>query len=320
MKKLWDKQTELSLATSVFFFAGAVFAGLYLYVFGVHYTINQVLQGISMVGGFVVAVLSFAYGYRVRWPAAAVLMTVTSIVLLVFVGISAQVLYAVNTGLLFFAAMCYLVWFLPHWYARIVVYSWTAMFCVMMVVRFESNVYQLLITMSVTLVALCEMLGKFRSTLEKTSLTDPLTGVWNKRGFARILEREIAVVQRYEDALSVLYLDLNDFKQVNDVHGHAEGDRMLCEFAQMLDAKSRPGDAVCRLGGDEFAIVLPLTDLNEAHIFASRLATKHEQLTWSYGIAQLQHGESLATLVARADSLMLESKLRRRGAQDEVPA
>ena len=107
--------------------------------------------------------------------------------------------------------------------------------------------------------------------LEELSLKDGLTGLSNQRAFYEHLRRELSSAERYKEPLSLCYLDLNGFKQLNDTLGHQSGDDLLTIVgATMLEA-TRDSDIACRYGGDEFCMILPKSNLDEAMLVASRL-------------------------------------------------
>ncbi|NYT96685.1 diguanylate cyclase [Salinispora sp. H7-4] len=106
---------------------------------------------------------------------------------------------------------------------------------------------------------------------QRLSLTDPLTGLWNYRYLRQSLRREVERATRFGRMLSVLALDLDRFKHVNDTHGHAAGDRVLVEFARRIRGEIREVDLAFRLGGEEFVVLLPETDATGATIVAERL-------------------------------------------------
>jgi diguanylate cyclase (GGDEF)-like protein/PAS domain S-box-containing protein len=147
------------------------------------------------------------------------------------------------------------------------------------------------------------------------ALRDPLTGVLNRRGF----EQQGGACIRQSDRGAVLYLDLNDFKSINDRFGHPAGDALLKAFGHRLEFCLRPEDVLGRLGGDEFAIVLPGVGLEDVRHIANRLAqTSSEayiiqgqeiQCSASVGIALMpKHGEELWHLLSVADSAMYDAK------------
>ncbi|MCW2606597.1 MAG: response regulator receiver modulated diguanylate cyclase [Frankiales bacterium] len=110
--------------------------------------------------------------------------------------------------------------------------------------------------------------------LERVSRTDALTGLLNRRAVDEVLGAQIAHAHRHGHPLSVLMIDLDRFKSVNDTYGHAGGDRVLIEVASRLRAGLREGDTVGRWGGEEFLAVLPMTAGPAAHLLAERLCAQ----------------------------------------------
>jgi two-component system, cell cycle response regulator len=108
---------------------------------------------------------------------------------------------------------------------------------------------------------------------QRLSLTDPLTGLWNYRYLRESLRREVERASRFGRMLSVLALDLDRFKEVNDGYGHAAGDAVLAEFARRVRHEIREVDLAFRSGGEEFVVLLPETDARGAAIVADRLGT-----------------------------------------------
>ena len=100
-----------------------------------------------------------------------------------------------------------------------------------------------------------------RASLELQAQTDPLTGLWNHRAFHERLRNEVVRASSERGSVALLMLDLDDFKRVNDIYGHAVGDQVLAELAAELRAAVRQSDDVCRTGGEEFAIIVPAGDL-----------------------------------------------------------
>jgi two-component system chemotaxis response regulator CheY len=118
--------------------------------------------------------------------------------------------------------------------------------------------------------ALFELAAK-NEILEKLALTDPLTGLANRRAFHQALESELSRVSRHGRPASLLFLDLDHFKRVNDTHGHAAGDEVLAAFALVLKRGCRRGDLAARVGGEEFAVLLPTTGNVPAGLVAERI-------------------------------------------------
>lgn len=141
---------------------------------------------------------------------------------------------------------------------------------------------------------------------------DPLCPVLNRRAFCRELDREIALANRHGRALSLLFIDVDQFKHINDSQGHGAGDRILVAMAQTLLKTVRKTDIVCRLGGDEFGVLLIETDKAKADICAAdlgkRIVAEGLGITASIGAATWQKGQSADALMASADRDMFYHK------------
>ncbi|MFY9329862.1 MAG: GGDEF domain-containing protein [Georgfuchsia sp.] len=148
---------------------------------------------------------------------------------------------------------------------------------------------------------------------------DQLTGVLNRRGLDDAFERELSRSDRNQSPLCIALLDLDNFKRINDAHGHQAGDRALVHMVGMVKATVRPHDIIARYGGEEFLILLPDTQIEEAENVIKRLQrslTKHfflnnnERLliTFSAGVALQRSGETRDSLVGRADDALYEAK------------
>ena len=161
---------------------------------------------------------------------------------------------------------------------------------------------------------------KFEEELERLAITDPLTGLLNRRQFFQMAHELFERSQNQPYELSILMIDVDHFKDVNDQHGHATGDVALCEIAHRLDENIRPTDVLCRYGGEEFTVILPRTDMNETRQIASRLcaAISDEPITVedtlitisiSMGLAGLDENvSSLDELLQRADQALYKAK------------
>ncbi len=149
--------------------------------------------------------------------------------------------------------------------------------------------------------------------LRSAALTDPLTGVPNRRFATRCLEQEVAQAHRSDSALSVIMVDIDHFKRVNDDYGHDIGDVVLCETAAILRRNTRRGDVICRLGGEEFLVICRGSDLDESALFAERLRAAVERhgiqsggfdgsVTVSMGVAALSEtGGTVDDLLKTSD-------------------
>ncbi len=151
----------------------------------------------------------------------------------------------------------------------------------------------------------------------KMAVTDSLTGLANRRAFDEIADRELARSERSGTPLTLVFADLDGFKEVNDKHGHVLGDDYLRRVADALQTMLRTGDMGFRWGGDEFALLLPDTDLSEAGPVCERIggvvsATLEEtagvRLTLSFGMAQFDKGMRVNDLVTVADNDLMRTK------------
>jgi diguanylate cyclase (GGDEF)-like protein len=153
--------------------------------------------------------------------------------------------------------------------------------------------------------------------MQQQALTDALTGCYNRRQFEMQLERDLHLATRMRQPLSLIMLDLDNFKQINDQAGHEAGDVALCKLAENLRAELRAVDSAARFGGDEFVIILPQADTDGALLVAERLRQRIEeiyvpgfgQVTSSFGISTFPtHASTRDTLVVAADRALYISK------------
>lgn len=162
---------------------------------------------------------------------------------------------------------------------------------------------------------------KFSSILENISITDGLMGIFNRKHFQQRLEFECLRSGRYGTPLSLVMLDIDHFKRINDTYGHAVGDLVLKRLAKWVQESGRTTDVVARYGGEEIAVILPHTGVAGAQEFGERLRLKvanewvHDddeevtlRVTVSVGVAQFQRGMSAMDLVRCADAALYHSK------------
>ena len=156
--------------------------------------------------------------------------------------------------------------------------------------------------------------------LQKLAITDGLTKLYNSRHFYNQLEVEIGRFSRYNHSLSLLLLDLDDFKVYNDSYGHLEGDKVLVRISQIIKSCLRKIDSAYRYGGEEFTVILPETNGQKANNVAQRIRTAVElesfypepgkavTITVSIGITEYFKNEKLSTFIQKADQAMYNAK------------
>jgi diguanylate cyclase len=160
-------------------------------------------------------------------------------------------------------------------------------------------------------------LEKSLAEARAAAMTDPLTGAFNRRGFAEHFERELARSLRSGCGLALALIDLDNFKCLNDTHGHQAGDEALVHLVRVLRAAMRPSDVLCRFGGEEFVLLLPDTSLADAEAAISRF--RHEFathplpsydcfLSFSAGVVAQTPTETLDALIGRADTATYAAK------------
>lgn len=162
-------------------------------------------------------------------------------------------------------------------------------------------------------------LGARLEKAEHLADQDSLLPIYNRRAFVRELTRVQATVERYNSSASLIYLDLNKFKEINDTHGHAAGDYVLSEFAGRLMASVRETDIVGRLGGDEFGLILSRTNSEATGPLTTRIINDLERnpIVWeghilkvgmAYGIVPIEAGVDAEQALDSADSEMYKQK------------
>lgn len=173
-------------------------------------------------------------------------------------------------------------------------------------------------TLGIILAVGISIIYRDMARLQAMARTDALTGLMNRRCFFERLEQEVARAGRLNLPLSLAYLDVDDFKAINDQRGHAAGDRVLRDVGRLLACGERRWvDGCFRLGGDEFAVLLVGAGAADAAEALHRIMREHgrdypalRRLRLSYGVAELLAGETADAFLHRADALMYETKRR----------
>ncbi|MBU1906311.1 MAG: diguanylate cyclase [Candidatus Omnitrophica bacterium] len=154
--------------------------------------------------------------------------------------------------------------------------------------------------------------NKEKEHYAQLAAVDGLTGLYNRRYFKELMQHEVAKLQRYASNLSLLMIDIDDFKIYNDTYGHPAGDDLLRKLSKLLRAAMREMDYVCRYGGEEFVVVLPQTDKKGAEIVAERLRAQaglYLPTTLSIGVATYpEDGQQIDVLIEKADAAMYKAK------------
>ena len=154
----------------------------------------------------------------------------------------------------------------------------------------------------------------YKKKLEYLTVTDFLTGIFNRRFYQQKIEEEINRAKRYEEPLSLIMIDIDFFKKVNDTHGHTVGDEILVEYSKLIKSHLREADTLCRIGGEEFMIIVPHVRVEGAKKTAEKLRKEVESyknilpVTMSFGVTQYMKGENEEMLYKRVDMALYKAK------------
>jgi len=171
-------------------------------------------------------------------------------------------------------------------------------------------------------IKILEDIKKSQEALKLLSVTDPLTGLYNRRYFDSSAEQLLKISKRTNEDLSIIMMDIDFFKKVNDTHGHSVGDDVLVKLSAKLRELSRKSDVICRYGGEEFLILLPKTDLDGAVTFAEKIREQislisistdkdeHFRITLSLGVSQVDSvkDETVKVAIDKADKALYHAK------------
>jgi diguanylate cyclase (GGDEF)-like protein len=163
-------------------------------------------------------------------------------------------------------------------------------------------------------------INQLQADLKKQALRDPLTGLYNRRYLSETLDRELTRCKRNKEPLSVIIMDVDHFKTINDTYGHQAGDEFLKTIASLIQSHARGSDVACRYGGEEFLLLMPGTNLQTAAKRAEDLRVicsetqvlfemKNLVVTISFGVASYpDHGTTPDEILIKADRALYQSK------------
>lgn len=307
--RLFPGQSELSVAVASVFAAGCLFASLTAVILRPphDWTGPQPILVASVTLG--VALLLLYRGRRLTRATAVCALTGYAAFLVTAASMVGEFTRAVIAGLLIVAIIFVYAWFMAQWLTRTLGILILAAYSTVLLIRYPGSDALLIIVALWAMSAMfVEMFGPSKQRLKNLALTDQLCQVWNRAGFERILLHEIRTATRTGSPLSLLYLDLDDFKQVNDSEGHDVGDSLLAAVSQLLKENVRGSDVVSRVGGDEFIIILPSTTEDEASQLATRLRSRVTLRDWTFGVTEHRPGETMHDFIRRADQNMIRRK------------
>ena len=156
-----------------------------------------------------------------------------------------------------------------------------------------------------------------RKRVEELSITDQLTGLYNRRKFDEILEYEFNQCRRHNKTFSIIMLDIDDFKHVNDLYGHPIGDKVLVQTANLLKSMIRKSDTLCRWGGEEFVIICPFSDIKNTMNLAEKIRESFKEIdfelvgnkTISLGITVVNDtDENVQEIISKVDKALYIAK------------
>lgn len=187
----------------------------------------------------------------------------------------------------------------------------------------EADFWRILFSLALTAIfvlVFAWLVGRLQAELTRLATTDPLTGCLNRSQLADLLNGQIQLRERYERVSSLVLIDLDYFKSVNDRWGHVAGDRVLQEVAARFRRRLRESDQLFRIGGEEFMLILPETRQKDAETLAHQLLTtisagpflENIQVTASAGVTEVVKGETWSTWLNRADQALYSAKAQGR--------
>jgi GGDEF domain-containing protein len=207
----------------------------------------------------------------------------------------------------------YTVWFLRPVAGRVVLYLGALWWLVAVLHHDRQGLAPFAASVVIQTIVATEVFARIKARMDHLARTDSLTGTLNRRGITEVLARELERAYRRQRPISVVAIDLDGLREVNNTYGHRAGDDMLASVSRHWIAGVRRQDSIGRTGGDEFLLVLPETSLEQAQTIVARLA-KESPGGWSAGVAMAKEHDTAESMLERADRRLYEQKAARRAA------
>ncbi|KQX74369.1 MULTISPECIES: diguanylate cyclase [Aeromicrobium] len=206
----------------------------------------------------------------------------------------------------------YTIWFLRPVVGRVVLYAGALWWLVAVLHHDRPTLVPFAASVLIQTVVATEVFARVKARMDRLARTDPLTGTLNRRGITEVLARELARATRRQRPISVVAIDLDGLREVNNAHGHGAGDDMLAAVTRHWIGGVRQHDSVGRTGGDEFLLVLPETTIEQARAIVDRLRAGSPG-AWSAGVAMAKPEDSAESMLERADTRLYDAKASRQG-------
>jgi diguanylate cyclase (GGDEF)-like protein len=252
-------------------------------------------------------------GARLTRREALVMSGIKLLVIVCLTWTTHLMLGAFANGTVLPIAGLYAVWFLHPVAGRIVLYAGITGWSVAILHHGDQTLLPFAASVVIQAVVATEVFARIKLRMDRLARTDPLTGAMNRRGITEVLERELSRAARRGSPISVVAIDLDGLREVNNTQGHQAGDEMLETVTRHWIDGVRHHDAIGRTGGDEFLLVLPRTSLEQAQAIVTRL-NEESPGRWSAGVAMAKPHESVESMLGRADDRLYAEKATRQDA------
>jgi diguanylate cyclase (GGDEF)-like protein len=263
------------------------------------------------VKALLIALLIYLLGARIPMWGIHVVLSTSLISLAVLVAHALTLAGAVHAAFVYLCIVLYAAHFIGHRSALFYAVSGSASYGIGLSTSQLRGALSSWLLVTVLLLTLALVISNLVGRLERQASVDPLTGALNRTGLFDAAANIVRIAARSAMPVSVVMLDLDEFKAINDGFGHAEGDRVLKAVADSWRALLRPTDRLARIGGDEFVVLLPGLTAAEARLVAERLVAGVD-VSCSAGVGERRRDDDVDQLLARADADMYEIKSRRR--------